>query len=338
MLNQAVINLNTLEKNALAIKSGINQGVKFCAVVKADAYGHGAPVVANRIYKIVDCFAVALVEEGVELRQSGIDKDILVLTPILNADIERAVGNSLTLTVENLNQLRAIDKESKRQNKKTKIHLKYNVGMNRFGVDSLVQLNELLECVSVKSNLILDGAYSHLGCPQNKKALKIAENKFLLANNLVKRYNNKAICHLSASGGFLMGKQFDMVRIGILLYGYKPFTSRKIKVSPVMKVYAPVIRQRKICKGDSALYGDFTVDISKEVLLIRFGYADGLARSAVQGQINDRCMDVTMMEDFCAKKIFPVMENAKKLADNYGTIPYEILSKIGIRAKKIYVR
>lgn len=338
MLNVAKINLNKLTKNALKIKGKLDDNTKFCAVVKADAYGHGAPVIANALYKIVDYYAVALVEEGVELRNSGIDKDILVLTPIFNRDVELAVFFGLTLTVENKKQIELIDRESKRQNKKTKIHLKYNVGMNRFGVDTLEELKALIEFSISKNCIILDGMYSHLACPQNKKLLKIAENKFLLANNLVKGYNNNAICHLSASGGFLMGKHFDMVRVGVLLYGYKPFKSNYIDVEPIMKVYAPIVKRRRLKKGQSALYGNYKLKRDKDVSLIRFGYADGLERRCVHGQINNRCMDLTTLEQGKSNSRFVILDDADVLAKKYQTIPYEILSKISIRARKIYIR
>ncbi len=336
MLNVAKINLNVLMKNALAIKSKLSSGVKFCAVVKADAYGHGASRVANHLYSVVDCYAVALVEEGEELRASGIDKDILVLTPLMKCDIERAVRRDLTITVESKQMILAIDKESKKQGKKTKIHLKFNGGMNRFGVDGIAELKELLDCAKDKKQVILDGMYAHLGCPQNKKLLKDAENKFLLANKLVKSYNNKATCHLSASGGFLMGLEYDMVRIGILLYGYKPFKSNAVRVAPVMKVISPIVKRRNLGRGANALYGEYKVGQSQKVSIVRFGYADGLPRKKASRQINNRCMDVSMFSDF--NKDVLVMDDAEELAKEYDTIPYEILTKIAIRAQKIYIQ
>ncbi len=336
MLNIAKINLNILTQNALEIKSKLDQNVKLCAVVKADAYGHGAARVANCLYPIVDCFAVALIEEGIELRNSGIDKDVLVLTPVTSVDIEKAVRYGLTLTVESKRLLSAIDRESKRQGKRTKVHLKFNSGMNRFGVD-LEGLKELLELAREKKNVILEGMYSHLACPQNKKSLKSAENKFLLANKLVKGYNNKAVCHLSASGGLLMGRRYDMVRVGILLYGYKPFECSNIKVKPVMKVYSSVIKSRNLLPKENALYGNYKIKQPTKVNIIRFGYADGLPRTAVKGQVNNRCMDVSMVTATKKSSGAVVMDNALALAKEYKTIPYEILTKIGLRAEKIYV-
>ncbi len=337
MLNIAKIDLVALRANAIKVKSQLKKGVKLCAVVKADAYGHGASAVSNYIYDLVDYFAVALVEEGIELRNSGIDKDILVLTPVVKLDLERAIYYNLTLTVDSKGQISDIEKECERQGRRAKIHLKYNVGMNRFGVDSLAELESLIKCASKKKWVFVEGTYSHLACPQNKKLLKSDLNKFLLANNLVKGYNKNAICHISASGGFLMGAQADMVRVGILLYGYKPFASNKISVRPVMKVYAPVLKRRSVKKGERALYGEKGLKADTEYSLIRFGYADGLERKAILGQTNNRCMDITAVS-VSDKRLYPVMTNALELAQKYGTIPYEILCKISLRAEKIYLK
>ena len=94
MLNSAYINLGVLKQNVKNIKKNLDKKTKFCAVVKADAYGHGASKISNAIYSQVDCFAVALLEEAKELRLSGIDKDILILTPIYYKDVSVAVFNN----------------------------------------------------------------------------------------------------------------------------------------------------------------------------------------------------------------------------------------------------
>lgn len=334
MLNNAIINLVNLKHNAKKIKDKLSSS-KLCAVVKADAYGHGASHVANALYNIADSFAVALVEEGIELKQSGINKDILVLIPPFNGEIERAVSYGLTLTVENSRQVALIENACKRCNKKCKAHIKFNSGMNRLGVDSLQQLEKLLDYCSNLRWVEIEGLFSHYACPQDNCAFERATKQFLLANDLVKGYNKNIICHASASGGFLKGAYFDMVRIGIMLYGYLPFES-DFNLKPVMKVYSPVVKERKIEKGQNFLYGNQVAESSFSASLIRYGYADGLNRAPVFGQANNRCMDLTMVKDAKAK-FYPVMTNALKLAKEYGTIPYEILTKVGIRANKIYI-
>lgn len=338
MLNQAVINLNVIKENAKKIKAKLKKGVKFCAVVKADAYGHGAEQVSGALYPMVDCFAVALYEEGISLRLSGIDKDILVFTPPKKEDAERSVLYNLTHTVTSANQLKMLSNVGKNQNRIANVHLKFNTGMNRQGVDEISQVKDLIMLAQRLKNVKISGLYSHFSAPEKKNVLNEALNKFLLANNLVKGYNNRVTCHISASGGFLSGVQGDMVRIGILLYGYKPFESSLVSVKPAMKIYAPVLCKRTLLKGQSALYGDVRSAENTEFSLVRYGYADGLFRQNESGLFNNRCMDVSaMLNPKITKRGAVVMDNAQVLAKKYNTISYEILTKSAIRAEKIYL-
>ena len=125
MLNKAYIDLKKLQSNALAIKNKLNKNTKFCAVVKADAYGHGGEKIASALYPFCDSFAVALVEEGLSLRLCGIRKQILVLIPPFYQDIERAVFYNLTLSASDINTLKQIESVCKKQERKINIHLKY---------------------------------------------------------------------------------------------------------------------------------------------------------------------------------------------------------------------
>ncbi len=334
MRNLAVIDLNRLKKNALLIKSRLNGGVKFCAVVKADGYGHGASEVANAIYDIADCFAVALVEEGVSLRQSGVDKDILVLIPAFNSDLERAVRYNLTLTVGRKADLVQLAKECERQGKVVKAHVKVDTGMHRQGISGVGELIEVFNYAKRKG-ITIEGVYSHFACPEQEKSRNRAYNKFLLALSVAKSYNNKIISHISASGGFIKGVYCDMVRIGILLYGYKPFKS-DIAVKPIMKLYAPALKTRTLKVGDSALYGDKRAKKKQDVTLIRYGYADGLDRVKTHGQFNNRCMDITAVKGRYRR--YPVLVDADELAKKYRTVSYEILTKACIRAERFYKR
>ena len=172
MLNKAIIDLDLLRKNALEIKSALKGKVKLNAVVKADAYGHGAPKIANALYNIADGFSVATVEEGVVLRQSGIDKQILVLIPLMKEDIKTAVLHDFTVTVGNFNDVIVLENECERQNKTINVHVKFNSGMNRFGIDSLEELNVVAKKVTESKWLKLDGMFSHLAFPQNKKSIE----------------------------------------------------------------------------------------------------------------------------------------------------------------------
>lgn len=335
---KAVINLKNIVYNAKRIKRRLPEDVKFCAVVKADAYGHGAEKVSNALYKIVDCFAVATVNEGVSLRLSGIDKDILVLTKTFDCELFRAVNYGLTLTAGNISDLKRYSREGKRQKKRVKVHIKYDTGMHRQGISDEEELKKALSYCGNSKYLDLCGLYSHLAKPESERSRKSAVDKFSVAKNLAKGYNNKVICHLSASGGFIKGEYFDMVRVGILLYGYTPFKTDVIKVKPAMKVIAPVLTRRKLKRGDRALYGDKKAVKDTEITLVRYGYADGLFRKETAGQFNNRCMDITAFTDINERvNEVAVMDDAEKAAKKYKTIPYEILVKCALRAEKEYI-
>lgn len=335
---KAVINLKNIVFNALKIRKILPQNVKFCAVVKADAYGHGAEKVSNAIYNIVDCFAVATVEEGVKLRLSGIDKDVLVLTKTFDDELYLAVNYSLTLTAGETSDIKRYAREGKRQGKRVNIHLKYDTGMHRQGFDDLRELKTALAFCEKNKYIGLCGLYSHFAKPESERSRKSAIKRFSVAKNLVKEYNKNIVCHISASGGFLKGEYADMVRIGILLYGYKPFKSDALTVKPAMKVYAPIITRRKLKRGECALYGDKRAKTDTELSLVRYGYADGLFRKEIKGQFNNRCMDLTAVKgEFYGKRRLAVMSDADAAAREYGTISYEILVKCALRAEKVYV-
>lgn len=336
MLNKAVINLSALKDNVNNIKSRLTSTTKLCAVVKADAYGHGAEKISSFLYPFVDCFAVALIEEGISLRLCGIDKDILVLIPPLsNDDFSLAIDYGLTLSLSSKTDIKKAQTISQKYDKLLKVHLKYNTGMNRLGFDTLDDLKSACELISSCSHLILDGLYSHLAYPENDAIYNDAYNKFLLAKRLVKRYNKNVTCHLSASGGMLRGALFDMVRIGIMLYGYKPFETDKITLKPVMKVYAPKLVERNIDNGQGALYGNLTTKEPKTLSLIRLGYADGFFRKSTPDIFNNRCMDISAVIGK-SEDLVLVMDDAVELANKYQTIPYEILVNCAKRAEKIY--
>lgn len=336
MRNVCEISIKNLIYNAKQIKKLLPKGVKFNAVVKADAYGHGLEKVASALYPFVDSYSVALVEEAISLRNSGIDKEILVLIPLDKSEIDRAIEYNLTVTVTELRQAKDVNEIAKKRNAVCRVHVKVDTGINRLGFSDLDKLEKAVKFLSGKKNVKLCGLFSHYACPEDEKSLKSATDKFLLAIERVKRYNNKVICHASASGGFLKGKFFDMVRIGILLYGYKPFESNLINVKPVMKIYARVLKRRSLDKGQSALYGVNPIEQATDITLIRYGYADGLERKKVGEQINNRCMDITAVRGALRKKIC-ILKDASLLAKEYQTITYEILTKSAIRAEKIYV-
>ncbi len=336
MLNKAIIDLSLLRENATNIRSKLNKNVKFNAVVKADGYGHGAEMIALTLYPYVDSYSVALLEEGIALRQAGIDKEILLLIEPFESEIERAVAYGMTFCVQTAKTIRAIGKASIKLGVISKIHIAVNTGMNREGVFGERELHHLIQAVLKEKGVKLTGIYSHLSCPEEKKILISQVNKFLLAIKCAKGYNNSIITHLSASGGFLLNEHFDMVRIGILLYGYKPFASDYVKVTPIMKIYAPTIATKSLKENSLFLYGKEKVGSNKKSTLIRFGYADGLPRKKGINLTTNRCMDISGIDGEFKGNYAVIDSNADLIAKEYGTISYEVLVNLGKRAEKIY--
>ena len=187
----SVINLSAIRNNALRIKK-LSKSSKFYAVVKADAYGHGAEEVSRCIEDIVDGFCVAIIKEGIALRVAGITKKILVFTPPLDCyDVLRARAYNLTVTVNSV--------ETAELTGGLPCHIKINTGMNRHGCN-LEELPELLKTVTNA-----EGVYSHFFAPENDRASEAQFKLFGEAVKLVKRTNPEATAHISASGGILRG-------------------------------------------------------------------------------------------------------------------------------------
>lgn len=345
MLNVAKINLSAIKENARKIKAILPRKTAFCAVIKAEAYGHGAVRTAEALHGVADCFAVALAEEGARLRAAGVTEDILVFNPVSFADYLLAGKRSLTVCVSSTEDIIKAERAGREIDKAIKTHLKINTGMNRGGI-SAEQTGDILSLYARCERAKPSGVYSHYGAPENDELFYAATKEFRKAARTVKSFNKNATAHLSASGGFLRGAYFDMVRIGILLYGYKPYKTEKISVRPAMKVFAPVLCGQKLKAGERLLYGEKRLEKDVNALITRYGYADGLPREPRAGDIAARCMDVSATE-VSAEEIngrrfkkaggyVCVMDNADRLAEKYGTISYEILTKCAARAEKIY--
>lgn len=337
MLNKAVIDLRAIKDNANIIKQKLPHGTRLCGVVKANAYGHGGVKVANAVYSECDCFAVALPEEGRELRLGGIDKEVLVFSRPFREDIDVYFDYGLTLTVVDEKDLATIERAGAKRGECAAAHIKYNTGMNRLGVDGLGALVRLIDYAQDCPHVKISGIYSHYADPQNVATRNLATEKFMSAAKIAKQRLGNITAHISASGGFLAGEYFDMVRIGILLYGYKPFESNAVKVTPAMRVYAPVVARRDVAAGESALYGHCPTRKRTHIDIVRYGYADGLPRTLVSGQFNARCMDVSASTRRVKGRWAAVLKDADELAERYSTISYEILCKAALRARKIYV-
>lgn len=340
---RAEIQLKNILDNARLFKR--KTGGKLCAVVKANAYGHGAEEVVAALCGVADCFAVALVEEGLAIRAAACGKDILVFTPPINE--EQAfyiVSGGLVGSVADMRTAKLFAGVCKRYGLRAKVHLKINTGMNRYGM-SLSTLRKVCRYLQNEADIAVEGVYSHLYSPAQAEAQR---SLFQRAEKLCRRYFRDVCAHLSATQGCLMGKRFafDMVRVGLGLYGYLPSENERFlsdfPVKRAMKIYAQSLKNR-VYHGGGAGYGEETyLSHGDRFSLLRLGYADGALRVQDNGfvgeNVNRLCMDVCMQKG--AKKCGEwvcVMENADETAKKTGTIAYEVLCAATRRAEFVYV-
>ena len=347
----AKINLKAIKENALKFKT-LSKG-KLCAVVKADAYGHGAVETVNALSGVADFFAVALIEEGLAIRSATCGKKVLVFTPPTNAEEVLAISeNEFIATVGDLRTARLVKAVAEEKGKKIEVHLKVNTGMNRYGA-SLQLLGKMSKLLFGSKNVRVTGVYSHLY--GDRKTSLLQREVFLRAKRIVEEYFGRVTCHLSASYGTLLGKEFhfDAVRIGIGLYGYLPCIREEdvkqlgesLRLKKAMSVYAKVVQERKYSFGGLGYGAESGKEKRKgeSVRVLRLGYADGVLRKKINGtcrkneNTNALCMDACIRFGRKGRGRYePIMLDAQKTAEETGTIPYEVLCAVTHRAEFVY--
>ncbi len=335
----AKISLFNVKENAKNIKNSLKKGCKFCAVVKSDGYGHGIVEVSNAIYSYVDCYAVSVVGECEALRISGIDKPIMILTPPFKESVYKLIKYDVIISVSTIDEIKMVYETAKKLNRLAKIQFAINSGMNRLGFSSVKEIKTAIEYIKNLKNVLLVGAYSHFGDTNNKEYTERQFKKFNKLIKLIKEVYPSIDYHISASGGMLLDEKYhlSMCRVGLLLYGYKPFITSKIQVKPVMEVLAKRILIRSKIKGKNILYGS-KLSRSNVTTLLRVGYADGFFREGLETSLNSLCMDISAIEGRVDKDYVMIMQNAEILARKWGTIPYEVLVNATKRAERIYIK
>ena len=332
----AVISLKNIVGNALLVQK--RAGVPLIAVVKDDAYGHGAEKVSLALEPYVSAFAVSTVLEGTALRIAGVGKEILVLTPCLcEEEALSCFFYNLTPTISCLAALRLLQKTSEKYGLLLRAQMKLNTGMNRYGF----RIERVGAAVkeAKRDGMEISGVFSHFYAPEDEIAREEQYALFQRGAEEVKSFFPNAVRHLSATGGILAGKKynFDFVRSGIALYGYLPAGFEgKINVKPAMKIYATV-SQSGMFTGGGIGYQKSEKHYRK-LSTVRLGYGDGFPRAGGMDAIGNLCMDAhvrTGGAPFGKRRL--TLQNVTELAGKQNTITYEILVNIGKKAEKIYV-
>lgn len=367
---KAMISLGNLDKNIKEIKKQLNTDTHLMAVIKADAYGHGAIRVARQALDSGATFlGVAIPEEGVRLRNSGVLAPIIVLGGISEDKVPLVVDNDLTQCFFTASILDHLENRAKEKNKKVKLHLKLDTGMRRLGIISVEDMIDVLVHLKSKTNLVLEGVFTHFASADETDrtfTLHQLERFKHMLGELKKLGYQPSLFHAANSAAILdyPDSHFNLVRAGISLYGYSPSPcSKKHNVSllPVLQWETKISCVKSIEAGDTISYGrTFTARKPMKIAVLPVGYADGYKRCLsnkglvlVNGEkapiVGRVCMDQCMVDVTHIPNVKPndtvvllgKMGNscvdADMIADLCGTISYEILTSIGQRVERVYV-
>ena len=346
--NKCIINLNNLIYNLDQIKE--HTGKKIIAVVKADAYGHGAVEIAEAIEDKIDYLAVACFEEAVELRNNGIVTPILILGHTESDKFEEASKKNITVTIHDFSQLDV------NTGGKLKVHIKIDTGMNRIGFNSLDDAKRALSIMMKTNYYDIEGIFTHYATADCDKQFYLEQrHKF---EEIVESldYEFKYIHSSSSAASINYGEDLtNAVRPGIILYGIKPSYDIDFSLKPVLSLYSKIIHLKKISAGERIGYGNsYIVKEDMVIATVPIGYGDGwLRRNAtvpvyINGQyceiVGRICMDMMMVKVDETAKLGDEVElignhiSADDVASKTDTISYEVVCNLGKRLKRNYVK
>ncbi|MDR0850630.1 MAG: alanine racemase [Christensenellaceae bacterium] len=354
-MNKFILDIRALRDNILRIKQRLRPDALFCAMVKANAYGHGLKHISRHIEHIVDYFGVACVSEGLKLRQLNISKPILVVGSFDEIMAKKAMLNYLTLTVFSCEQIEHMTKICKQLNICASVHIKVNTGMNRLGVNDKTEFISMLNMLENNEYIKLKGVFSHLA-REDEKYIKRQNKIFKQYIKLCKAFKG-LIFHLSSSFAAINYQKYNynMVRIGLAMYGYAH--SEHISLKPVITIISNIRSILKVKKGSFVGYGGaLRCQRNMTLAVVPLGYADGInlklsntASVYMVGQpapiVGRVCMDMLIcnITDLGVKLddevvIFDNINNATVWSKICGNHEYEILTSFKINRMKVVIR
>jgi alanine racemase len=355
------IDLNSIEFNLNYFKSKLHKDTRILVVVKAFGYGSSSVKVAKFLESKVAYFAVAYLDEGIALRNAGIKTPILVLHP-QEANIEQIIKYNLEPNIYSIKLLKAfIEKATSLCIQKYPIHIKFNTGLNRLGFNQ-IDILELLSVINKQSALEVTSVFSHIAASEdlNEREFTLLQiNKFkAVSNEFIKHLNNIPFKHMLNTSGIInytKEAQFDMVRLGIGLFGFGNNNIETSKLKNVLTLKSIISQINIINKGESVGYNRaFTAKSTIKTATLPIGHADGISRQLGNGvgyvYINNKkspivgnvCMDMIMVDVSNIKcnegdevVIYKNQEHIEILAKSVNTISYELLTAISQRIKRV---
>ncbi|GJL78442.1 MAG: alanine racemase [Nitrospinaceae bacterium] len=372
----AQIDLDAFKHNLKEIRSLVAPQVKIMAVVKADAYGHGAvPCAKAAVEARTNWLGVAILEEGIELRENGITVPILVMGSIFPNEANDLVRHDLSTAVSTLPLAEMLSQQAEKQGKTVGVHLKVDTGMGRLGMfpEDLLCLVERIQSLK---NLRIEGIFTHLSSADEPDT-EYTELQFTRLLHALTALKAKKIplpmIHVANSAAILMvpDSHLNMVRPGIILYGALPSPDLKptvdamkahdVSFRPVMSWKSKIIQINQVPKGAPLSYNrQFTTERDSLIATLPTGYGDGLNRALsnnmdvlIRGQrapqVGIICMDLTLVDVTDIKGVQLEDEvvligtqgeetiTADDMAEQCGTISYEILCNVSKRVPRVYL-
>lgn len=357
------ISQQALYHNAKLIREKIPERIKMMCVVKADAYGHGSVQAAKMMLRAgADAFAVAIVEEAVELRLSGVNVPILVLGGAGEESLREAVRSDVSQAVFNTDMLDVLQSEAVHIGTRAKAHLKIDTGMSRIGVRDSRELRAILDHWKSKCpDVDMEGIFTHFCAAESDQPFTERQNtRFQRALASVREAGYTPIAHAAATSAMLREEyQYDMVRAGIGLYGTL-VPELDGQLSYAQRIACKPLRIETIHAGDTVGYGrTFTAQRDSRIMTVPLGYGDGYPRilgnradvlvcgkrARIAGNV---CMDMLMADitdipeaDMNSEVVLLGRQDGERitpdeLADLAGTIPYEIMLGFTPRLIRVY--
>ena len=366
----AEVNLDALRHNILEARKNIKDNTKIMAIVKANAYGHGAVSVAKALEELVDAYGVAMIEEAIELRVNGLDKMILILGYTGEDWFPEVVKLDISQTVYTYEMAVKLNDVAKELNKKAKIHIKIDTGMGRIGFLPKEETVEIIKNISKLSNLTIEGIFTHFP-KADEKDITAAKESFMRFQKIIKWLEKEnidiPIKHVSNSASIISIPEanLNMVRSGISTYGLYPskeVARNIVQLRPAMQWKTKISYIKEVEPGTTIGYGStFVADKKMKIATIPVGYADGMKRDLsnkgrvlIRGKLANIvgriCMDqfmvdVTEIENVTQGDAVTIFgrdgEGAitvEEVADMAHSFNYEFVCSISSRVPRYYVK
>lgn len=366
----ANINLDYVYRNVCELKNALEEKTGMIAVIKADGYGHGAVAVAKTVEELVYGYAVATIDEAVNLRKNGITKPILILGYTAEVDYERMIEYNITATVYNYQSAEKINNRAKALGTVAKCHIKIDTGMRRIGFYPDNMTVNTIKSITALKNINVEGIFTHF-VSSDSEDKTYAKKQFDMFLEFVDELKKEGVyipykhCANSAAIIDMPYTSLDLVRAGIAMYGMYPsdmVNKRRVMLFPALELKSHVIMVKDVSKGEGISYSStYITDKMTRVATIPVGYGDGYPRSLsskgyvlINGKraniLGRVCMDQMMVDVTDIENVSEGTEvtligadgneyiSVEEVSELAGSFNYEFVCDLGKRIPRCYYK